>query len=439
MAISKEIKEKSIARYKEERDWFKEQYEAASMMPGEEMKLNAMLQEILLDAKERVVQAVENDEPFIGGYFCNAPEIFTSMGLPWFMVMETPFLAASGPFITQDVDGAEEMGLGPDLCTAIRLPIYYIENNMMPIPSCCLGLIYPCDGAPMLHQVIMHNSNWKDVPLYSCDPPYTSDERAVEYFADELREMTVFIEQHTGAKLEMDNLVEVCERSNQVYSIWQEYMDCRKHVPCPHGWEMGGAQCFAISQCFDVGNPKGVAWFEQLIDVAEDRIKKGIGAVDKEGWKEKVRLFWFDIMPYGWVYEFMPWLEEELGAVIVNDMFGNFPYSLIDTSSEKTIYSSLAQRNLVDAPMIRQARGTAENFANDIRKIVKDFKVDCVVWPGHMGHKDGAATVGIMRETCRDLDVPFLHIGLDLFDKRYTSIDEVKDKVATFLKGMGLV
>jgi benzoyl-CoA reductase/2-hydroxyglutaryl-CoA dehydratase subunit BcrC/BadD/HgdB len=359
------------------------------------------------------------------------------MGLPWFMVMETPFLAASAPFILEDIDGAEEMGLGGDLCTAIRLPIYYIENNMMPIPTCCLGLIYPCDGAPMLHQVLMHNSNWKNVPLYSCDPPYTSDERAIEYFADELREMTRFIEKHTGSKLELDKLVEVCERSNKVYSIWQEYMETRKNVPCPHGWEMGGAQCFAISQCFDVGNPKSVAWFEQLIKVAEDRIRNGMGAQTKEGWKEKVRLFWFDIMPYGWIFEFMPWLEEELGAVIVNDMFGNFPYSLIDTSSEETIYYDLAKRNLIDAPMIRQARGTAENFSEDIRRIVKDYKVDVVIWPGHMGHKDGAATVGIMRETCRELDVPFLHIGLDLFDKRYTSIDEVKDKVVGFLEGHG--
>ncbi len=439
MALTREIKEKSIKRYKEERDWFKLNLEAVQLLGTPEGELSARLLRILLESKERVVDAVENDKPFIGGYFCNAPEVFTSMGLPWFMVMETPFLAASAPFILQDIDGAEEMGLGGDLCTAIRLPIYYIENNMMPIPTCCLGLIYPCDGAPMLHQVLMHNSNWKNVPLYSCDPPYTSDERAVDYFADELREMTRFIEKHTGQKLEMDKLVEVCERSNRVYTIWQEYMEYRKNVPCPHGWEMGGAQCFAISQCFDVGNPKSVAWFEQLIQVAEERIKNGIGAQTKEGWKEKVRIFWFDIMPYGWIFEFMPWLEEELGAVIVNDMFGNFPYALIDTSSEKTIYHDLAKRNLVDAPMIRQARGTAENFSEDIRRIVKDYKVDVVIWPGHMGHKDGAATVGIMRETCRELDVPFLHIGLDLFDKRYTSIEEVKDKVVGFLEGHGFV
>ena len=165
MALTKEIKELSIKRYKEERDWFKLNLEGAECLGTEEGELSARLLRILLESKERVVDAVVNEKPFIGGYFCNAPEIFTSMGLPWFMVMETPFLAASAPFILEDIDGAEEMGLGGDLCTAIRLPIYYIEHTMMPIPTCCLGLIYPCDGAPMLHQVLMHNSNWKNVPL----------------------------------------------------------------------------------------------------------------------------------------------------------------------------------------------------------------------------------------------------------------------------------
>jgi hypothetical protein len=55
-----------------------------------------------------------------------------------------------------------------------------------------------------------------------------------------------------------------------------------------------------------------------------------------------------------------------------------------------------------------------------------------------MGHKDGSAATGIMRETCRELDVPFLHIGLDLFDRRYTSPEEVKDRIAKFFTGMGL-
>ena len=433
-----EVRAKSLARYKQERDWFALLLGATKQLGTEEGRLQEKLLTILLDSKETVVDCVENNKPFIGGYFCNAPELFHAMDLPWYMLMETPFLAASAPYLLNDIEGSEEMGLGTDLCTAIRLPIYYIEHGLMPVPSAVLGLLHPCDGAPMLHQVLEHNQAWKDVPIYSCDPPYTSDERAVEYFADELRRMADFLQKHTGKALDMDKLAEVCEESNKTYSLWQEYNELRRSVPSPHGWEIGGAQAFAISQCFVAGDPRCTDWFRQLYKCGEARVREGKGAKDVEGWKERIRLFWFDIMPYGWIFEFMPWLEDEWGAVIVMDMFGNFPYTLIDTSSEKTMFHDLAKRNLLDSPMIRQARGTAENFADDIRRIVRDYKIDCVVWPGHMGHKDGSAAVGIMRETCRELGVAFLHIGLDLFDKRYTSPEEVKHKVSEFFSGMGL-
>jgi len=123
---------------------------------------------------------------------------------------------------------------------------------------------------------------------------------------------------------------------------------------------------------------------------------------------------------------------------MVMDMFGYTPYTLIDTRNEETMFRGLAKRNLYDAPMIRQARGVADYFANDIERIVKDYKIDCVIWPGHMGHKDGSASTGIMRETCRKLGVPYLHIGLDLFDRRYTTPDQVKDKMTKFFSSVGL-
>jgi hypothetical protein len=33
-------------------------------------------------------------------------------------------------------------------------------------------------------------------------------------------------------------------------------------------------------------------------------------------------------------------------------------------------------------------------------------KIDCVVWLGHIGHKDGAASISLTRETCRDFAAP---------------------------------
>jgi benzoyl-CoA reductase/2-hydroxyglutaryl-CoA dehydratase subunit BcrC/BadD/HgdB len=170
----------------------------------------------------------------------------------------------------------------------------------------------------------------------------------------------------------------------------------------------------------------------ELIADAEKRVKEGKGWLENE----KIRLLWFDIRPMR--IPVIPWLEEEWGAVLVLDMFSYCPYSTIDTSTVDSMFKGMAQRYLYESPMIRQARGFADNFADDIRRIVKDYSIDCVIWPGHMGHKDGAASIGIMRETCRDIGVPYLHIGLDLFDARYTTVEAVKDRISTFFTTMGL-
>jgi hypothetical protein len=425
-----------LARYISEREWFMFLREQTAALAEEipEMQLQMKTLDSLLEMYNRILSAVENKEPFLASYYCMAPEIYTAMDLPWYMVMQTPFLASSVPYLTQDIDGAEEMGLGSDLCTAIRLSIYYVEANLSPLPTAAISLLYPCDGAPLLHEVIERNERWRNIPIFGADPPYHMDDRSLDYFAAELRKMAKFIEQNTGRKLDLDRLKECLDESNRMFQLWDEYNQLRRSVPSPHGWSIGGPQAFSQAWCYRAGMKEGTEWFQKLVEVAELNVKAKVGPVPQE----KIRLFWFDLLPFGWVFEFLPWLEEEWGAVMVMDMFGNYPYSMIDTSSEEEMWRGLAKRNLFDSPMVRQARGVADNFAGDIRRIVKDYKIDVVVWPGHMGHKDGSATVGIMRETCRELDVPFIHLGLDLFDKRYATPDQVKDKISQHFQAMGL-
>jgi hypothetical protein len=86
--------------------------------------------------------------------------------------------------------------------------------------------------------------------------------------------------------------------------------------------------------------------------------------------------------------------------------------------------------------MIRQARGLAANSLEDIARIVEDFRINCFFYPGHMGHKDAAASLGIMRKLCQKLGIPFLAIGMDAWDPRYTTIDTMKDKLLQFFDTM---
>ncbi|MBW2389068.1 MAG: 2-hydroxyacyl-CoA dehydratase [Deltaproteobacteria bacterium] len=97
----------------------------------------------------------------------------------------------------------------------------------------------------------------------------------------------------------------------------------------------------------------------------------------------------------------------------------------------------MAKRGLFDTPMVRQAIGTADGFVNDLVRIVEDYKIDVVIWPGHMGHKEMLGTYGIMREACQELGVHFLDMRMDIWDHRYTPVEQIKDRFRAFFEAAG--
>lgn len=425
---------KGIARFRQERDQYRNLYELFRSSDDPEMRHVASLAKLISEARGRIVRAHEAGEPFIAAHYVTAPEIAVAMDIPWFAVYEGVLIRASQETLPQELDATAAMGLGQDLCAVHRWSIYYVENDLVPIPTAAIGALYPCDGMAMLHQVIRSHERWRNVPIFAPEPPYFEDDRAVAHFARELRKMATFLERVAGRKLDLDRLKAVIEEGEKQYRLWAEYNELRRAVPCPHGFAQGGVYCPIVAQAVQVGQSRGTEWFRQLVENAERRVANGVGTVPRE----RIRLFWFDIMPISWIQEFMPWLEHEWGAVVVMDMFGNHPYTPIDSSSEEGIWTGLARRGLFEAPMMRQAVGPAQARVDDLVRIVKDYRIDAVVWPAHVGHKESLGLQGIIRQTCRDLGVPFLELRMDIFDKRHTTPDEVKYHFSEFFDAMGL-
>lgn len=421
-----------LERFKRDRDTMQLAVEGLEHVQSPERKLTVALVRAMLESYNRIIACVEEGKPFVASPYANAPEILVALDLPWYTLAQIPYLPMSEQYILEEVDDAERAGLGTDLCTLIRVGISNVEAGHVPLPTAFVGMLSLCDGINMLQQSIAHNQNWRDVPVFCIDAPYVADDRGIDFCAGELQQMVAFLEEHTGRKMDSDRLREVIEESNKQYELWAEYNELRRAVPCPHS-AAKGAQAWSVAQNYMVGDRKGTEWLQQLVDITEQKVSEGKGSIPDE----RIRVFWFDVRAV-WFPELTEWLKSEWGVCIVMDMSGYAPYTTIDTSSEESIFRGLAKRNLCDVPMVRQVRGTTDNLINDLVRVVKDYRIDCVVWPAHMGHKDGAASVGIMREVCRDLGVPFLELGLDLFDKRYTSIGEVKDRFSRFFTAMGL-
>ena len=425
--------EKAIQLYKDDVAYMQMLYDLLAADDSEEAKINRAVIQAVMDRSGEVLQCIERDEPFIASWYPYSAEFLTAMDVTWWMFAQTAFLGIESPHVLEDIDGGERL-LGSDFCTVLRLLLYYVEADVSPKPSALVALLHPCDGTTIVHQAIKHGK-WADVPMFGADPPYWDDERAIQYYANEMRRLVDFVTEVTGKKLDIDRLREVCEQSNRIYALWQEYNELRRAIPCPHDWTIGPPQAFAMATYYYVGKPGGEEWFKLLLKNAERRVKE---KVDPIPGGERIRVLWFDILPLLWQMDIQPWMETEWGINIVMNMFGYTPFTPIDTKNEDTMFHDMAKRSLNDFPMVRQARGVADLFLSDIERIVKDYSIDCVIWPGHMGHKDGSANVGMMREKCRELGVPFLYIGLDLFDKRYTSPEEVKDQLNRFFSMHGL-
>ncbi len=428
-----EKKEKSVSRMREEIALFSPVLDVLKADPGEMGRLQAYLIENLLDNHRRIISCVEDGEPFLASQYTNPVEILTATDVPWYFHVQQQFAAGGtgGSVHTEeDLEEMDRLGIPADCCTLLRLLLYYQAAGLLPIPTAYLALTEPCDGVAGMHAAFMNHPDWRNVPAFCPDPPYHDDQRANAYYAGELKRMIEFITRHTGKAMDMGRLKEVVTETNRGYELWFEYANLRRAVPTPHSYVMP-MSCFYILNSAGAGDPRHTEWYRGMVANAEARIRQDRPEVPNQ----KVRLLWYDIQPL-FFGELVPWLEQEWGAVIVMDMVSYCPYDLIDTSSEDTMFLGLARRALNHSPMIHQARGLAENVIEDITRIVRDYQIDCVIFPGHMGHKDMAATTSLARDACRELGVPFLHIGMDICDKRYTSVDEIKDRISGFFAAM---
>ena len=425
--------EQRLARVFEEIATYSLYEEALKANPGDLGHLHLPLVRNVLRQHRETIRCVQEGIPFAASYFTDAPEIFTAMDIHWYHLIAQSF-GGGGENIhmMDDLEGADKLPIATDICTLLRLAVYYLDAGVLPKPTVLVALNEPCDGVIGLHEALRRHREWRDVPTFTPDPPYFSDERSIQYFAGELKRMVEFLTRHTRMTLDINRLREVVEETNKQYALWVEYNELRRAKPCPHGYKLSMAP-FGLVQTAGSGDPEHTKWYADLVADAEMRIRDNKPEVPDE----RIRALWFDVQPI-WFDSLAPWMETEWGAVVVLCMFGYSPYTQVDTSTEDTIFAGLAKRNLIDPPMIRQARGIADNFLSDIARIVRDYQIDCVIWPGHMGHKDGAASVSLMREACRDLGVAFLTIGVDQFDKRYTTIDQMKDKISQFFNAMGL-
>ena len=419
-----------LERFKQYHDIFAGGLQALKSAPEpDEVKIAFF--ELGLGHVDGVIRAVENDEPLVSEWYGNAVEIYGAMDLVHFCPVDM-ILATLDMF--DGIDQIHQCPTPDDSCGLIQLATDGVRRGIVPRPTVICSMLEPCDAQSVMHEAWGTNPGWDKIPVIALDPPYGNTDDDYRYFAGELRREIALLEKYTGHKMDWDKLARICDEMNRSYAAWDDFNHIIMQKPCTMpSFTPGNFGWNPVQHIGWPGDPKNTAFYELMSKTAMERLEKGQGIVPFE----QVRVLWADLDGPWNVNVFGPWLEQTFGGVVVTSFQGRTPYSVVDTSSEESMLFGLARRSLTEVPMIRQARGTVDIFCQDIRDMVRDYQIDCVIFPGHKGHKDQGGNIAYLKETCREIGVPLLTFTSDIFDPTYLPMEQIKRIVTNFFETQG--
>ena len=358
------------------------------------------------------------------------PEIFRAMGLqPWVPELLGILLPLIVPDSMQKyLDAAENEGIPPDICSLPRATIGMAMKNVFPPALAVVSSNMPCDGGMSAYTVIAQQMN---KPAYWVDVPFDfKSERALDYFANELKAMIAWLEKNTPGRMDWDRLKEICEKRNTMAELELDIWDMIRHRPAPMAAEaiwMSHLWFFNVNPGYDAS----IKLLADLKSLTEKNLAAGVSAVPREKYRA---LLWNP--PTLHYVDLMVWAEKTYGVSLILDSMSFNRQPFIDTSSPDSILKSLGSI-IMQGPMARHTRGPAEaNYFPDIFHMIKHFDLDMVWVAGHIGCKNTQAMSGILREKCRDAGVPLLVIDYDLMDSRITPKEGIQAQVSNFMENI---
>ena len=117
---------------------------------------------------------------------------------------------------------AESQGLPDTFCSYHRVFIGAAEKGLMPKPQFILNTTLACDANLLTFRRL---AKYFQVPQFVVDVPYETDDQAINYVADQLREMVRFMAQMGSEDPEM---LKSFSRLNYVFT--PEYSDHTRYV-----------------------------------------------------------------------------------------------------------------------------------------------------------------------------------------------------------------
>ena len=322
------------------------------------------------------------------------------------------------------IDEAENEGMNPDACSLPKTTVGMVIRGHLPKGVAIVSSNLPCDAGAASYSFIERAYG---LPTYRLDVPYNFHSgRAENLFMEDVKGMIAWLEEHTPGRMDWDRFRDICVNRNRILELELELWDMLRVRPAPLA-----SEAVWLSHLWNVNvTPdyrESVSHFQKIVSLARKNLEDGLPATRNERYRT---LVWNP--PFLHFTHIFNWAERTYGLTLLNDSMTYHHHKPIDTSTPDTMLRGWG-RTVMQGPMVRHTRGPAENYLDDIFRMVKQFDLDMVWVANHVGCKGGQAMNGILREKCREKGIPLLILDYDLSDPRIVSHDNMKRQVEHFM------
>jgi hypothetical protein len=348
-------------------------------------------------------------------------ELLTSYGLTP-LIPEIGSAVLTGSDLREAVEtAAARMPLARDVCSYHRIALAAVENDMLPVPSMCLGTTPLCLGKECLLEMLAVRH---DVPFYEIRVPLPPDEgeappEVVADVAEQMRQLHDDIGRWTGRSGDLRRAVDL---SNRASVAWGRIM----HERLQGSLEMDGRRTFAMVFLGQLlwGTKEGAKDFERLLTERGRSDLLAPSATAETGNGRQKRLLWLHTVPHHDKELFE--LVGQRGATVVFEEMGQMHLGPVDPNDP---FPGLARRLTDNALWGTSARRARLNVA-----LAKRLKVDGAVHFNHWGCRHGLGSVPVVRAAFAEAGIPFLAIDGDALARGGPQQEKSMQAMESFLE-----
>ena len=307
------------------------------------------------------------------------------------------------------VEYAEACGLPETFCSYHKVLLGAILSDVIPKPRFVVNTSLLCDANNLTFRMAAEHYQ---IPQIYIDVPYDSSEDSVQYVADQLRDLTSFLEEETGRKLDQEALCRAVDRSG---STMQRLLHCQelKKDRFLHN--------DITSELYEVFGTHVLLGTEEIEQYSLQMEKDILASAPTKG----VRILWIHTIPYYQQPVRRLFNFNERCQILCCDMNLD-PAPEMDGTRP---YESMARRLVYDA-----FNGSAERRIGQALRYAEKMDADGAVYFCHWGCKQTTAAAGLVKRSLEEQGLPTLILDGDACDRGNSSNGQMATRLEAFIE-----